>query len=105
VFPLCKFQERQFLIPTTDAESISTGEFMTQRAVRVATLNPVQGDDGCDATQEWSGLLPVMPVPTFGATGNQPQPVGAPMSVSLQGAGGFEVAVQASESVAQGGRH
>ncbi|XP_020608631.1 uncharacterized protein LOC110047228 [Orbicella faveolata] len=96
--------EQQFLNPATDAESVSTGEFMTQRTVSVAMVIPVQGDDSCDATQEWSGLLPAIPVPTFGATGNHPQPVGAPMSVPLQAAGVVEVVVQASESVAQGGR-
>lgn len=101
---LCKFQEQQFLNPATDAESVSTGEFMTQRTVSVAMVIPVQGDDSCDATQEWSGLLLAIPVPTFGATGNHPQPVGAPMSVPLQAAGVVEVVVQASESVAQGGR-
>ena len=104
MLPLCKFQERQ-LNPATDAESISTREFMTQQAVGVAMVIPVRGDDSYDAPQEWSGLLPVIPVPTFGATENQPQPVGAPMSVPLQAAGVFEVALQASESVAQGGRH
>lgn len=101
MFLLCKFQEQQFLNPATDAESTSTGEFMTQGASSVPELIPVQGSESCNATQEWGGLLPVIPVPTFGATGNHPQPVGAPMSVPLQAAGVSGVVVQASKS--QGG--
>ena len=77
---------------------------MPQGAANVAMVIPIQGDDGCDAAQEWSGLLPRIPVPTFGATGNHPWPVGAPMSVPPQAASVGEVVVQASESVAQGGR-
>ena len=77
---------------------------MTQGAANVTMVIPVHGDDGCDATQEWSGILPRIPAPTFGAMGNHPWLVGTPMSVPLQAAGVVEVVFQASESVAQGGR-
>ena len=99
MFPFLKFQEQQLLNPATDAESASTGKFMTQGAANVAMIIPVQGDDSCDATQEWSGLLPRIPVPTFGAIENHLRPVGAPISVPLQAAGVDEILVQASESV------
>ena len=101
---LYKFQEQQFLNPAIDAESASTGEFMTQDVGSVAMVIPVQGDDSCNGSQEWDGLLPVIPVPSFGATGNHPQPAGAFLSVPLEAVGVGEVVVQASESVAQGGR-
>ena len=77
---------------------------MTQGAANVAMVIPVQGDDSCDATQEWRGILPRIPAPTFGATGDHPWPVGTPMSAPLQEAGVGEVVGQASESVVQGGR-
>lgn len=77
---------------------------MTQGAANVAMIIPVQGNNSCDATQEWSGLLSRIPVPTFGATENHLQPVGAPMSVPLQAAGVDEILFQAFESVAQGDR-
>lgn len=99
-FPLYKFQEEQYLNPTTDAESTSTGEFRRQGIVTVATIIPVQGDNSCD---EWGGLLPEIQEPTYGATENHPRPVGAPLSVPLQAVGVGEVVVQASESGARGG--
>lgn len=80
MIPLYKFQEQQFLNPTTDAESTSTGEFMRQGAGNVAMIIPAHGDNSFD---EWGGLLPEIQEPTYGATENHPRPVGAPLSVPL----------------------